>query len=228
MEDYAAKMQAKSLAELHQYVSGYAQYRDDAVLAALAELRRRGQPAPEEDALRPGLETAVAQQRAADSGAVAAQLPVALDGPELYSQGAVVLFSMFSLLMGGVLLGINLHRLRRPEALARLILFILAFSFVSGYTISWALAQFSGNLLIPALLSLAFNVVGLLTYLAWFWPRYIGTQEYRSRSWLMPLVIFFAIWMVFNQIARPLLIKNGIMNAPAAVPTAPITQTPTP
>jgi hypothetical protein len=53
MEDYAAKMQLKSDTALRDYVTGYAQYREVAVLAAFDELRRRGQPAPEEAALRP-------------------------------------------------------------------------------------------------------------------------------------------------------------------------------
>ena len=42
MEDYAAKMLLKTDAALREYVAGHAQYRDAAVLAALAELRRRG------------------------------------------------------------------------------------------------------------------------------------------------------------------------------------------
>ena len=46
MEDYAAKMQLKTDAALREYVNGYAQYREAAVLAAFDELRRRGQPAP--------------------------------------------------------------------------------------------------------------------------------------------------------------------------------------
>ena len=57
MEDYAAKMPLKSDADLRGYVTGYAQYREAAVLAAFDELRRRGQPAPEEPALRPALHT---------------------------------------------------------------------------------------------------------------------------------------------------------------------------
>ena len=53
MEDYAAKMLLKTDAALREYVTGHVQYREAAVLAALDELRRRGQPAPEEAALRP-------------------------------------------------------------------------------------------------------------------------------------------------------------------------------
>ena len=64
-EDYAAKMALKADAALREYVSGHYQYREEAVLAALAELRQRGQPAPEEETLRPALESGAAARRQA-------------------------------------------------------------------------------------------------------------------------------------------------------------------
>ena len=64
MEDYAAKMALKPDADLREYVTGHAQYREGAVLAALDELRRRGLPAPEDATLRPALEAAVQAQAA--------------------------------------------------------------------------------------------------------------------------------------------------------------------
>jgi hypothetical protein len=121
MEDYAAKMLLKTDAALREYVTGYVQYREAAVLAAFDELRRRGQPAPEEAALRPGLEEAAAAQRAAEEAAEAerrqadeAEDPTAVAGPALYSPITIVLFSIpFTFLAGGTLLGINLWRLDR-------------------------------------------------------------------------------------------------------------------
>ena len=229
MEEYAAKMQAKSAADLQQYVSRYAEYRDDAVLAALAELRRRGLPAPEEAALRPALEAAVAQQQAAEATAAAAR-PAApsaaeADGPELFSQGTIVLFSMlFSMVAGGILLGINLYRLRRLAALVRLVAFLLGFSVASGLALNWALQQFGNNLLVPAFLPLVFNVVGLVVFLAWFWPRYVGPQAYRSRGWLLPFMVCLALSFALQRIVKPLLVKNGLVppTAPAAArPAAP-------
>ncbi|MFD1467507.1 hypothetical protein ACFQ48_04655 [Hymenobacter caeli] len=221
MEDYAAKMQAKSAAELRQYVGRYAEYRDDAVLAALAELSRRGLPAPEEAALRPALEVAVAQQQAAEAKAAAAAPrpgdPAAADGLELYSQGTIVLFSMlFSMLAGGILLGLNLHRLRRTGALARLVAFVLALSVARGLALAWALTQFSNNLLVLAFLPFLFDVAGTVVYLAWFWPRYVGTQEYRSRSWLLPLVLCLALSFALRPLIAPMLVKSGLVP-----PTAP-------
>ncbi len=228
MEEYAAKMQAKSEDDLRQYVRRHTEYRDDAVLAALAELRRRGIPAPEEAALRPALEAAVAQQAAEDATRPAAADPAAAagEGPELYSQGTIVLFSMlFSMVAGGVLLGINLRRLRRTGALVGLVVFMLALAVATRYTLEWALKQFSQNMLVLAFLPLAFNVVGLVVYLTWFWPRYVGTQAYRSRSWLLPFMLCLALAFAWSSLVVPLLIKSGALNrstvAPAGRPTAP-------
>lgn len=226
MEDYAAKMQAKSLTELHQYVSGYAQYRDDAVLAALAELRRRGQPAPEEDALRPSLETAVAQQRVEDDAVEAVRRreapfdPDTAEGPELFSPGTIVLFSlMFSMLAGGVLLGINLFRLRRTQALAGLVAFIVGCLLAGGYALRWAAA--AGNPTALLLVPVVVNVVALAAFFLWFWPRYVGPQPYRSRSWLLPFLLFMAVVLVLRSALPLLKDEHGAPLVPGSAPAVP-------
>ena len=139
MEDYAAKMLLKTDAALREYVTGHVQYREAAVLAALDELRRRGQPAPEEAALRPALEAGAAAQRPLDEAAEAAQnrtrpaetpdvVEVDETAPALYSPVTIVLFSIpFTFIAGGVLLGLNLWRLGRKQALLGLVAFIVAY-----------------------------------------------------------------------------------------------------
>ncbi|MGI4883858.1 MAG: hypothetical protein ACRYFR_02735 [Janthinobacterium lividum] len=226
MEEYAAKMQAKSLAELQQYVSGHAQYRDDAVLAALAELRRRGQPAPEEDALRPGLETAVAQQRVEAAAAEALRRrtapfnPDEAEGPELFSPGTIVLFSlMFSMVGGGILLGINLYRLRRLQALAGLVAFLLGCLLAGGYALRWAAA--TANPMALLLVPVVVNVLALAAFFLWFWPRYVGPEPYRSRSWLLPFLLCMAVALVLRSFL-PMLNKDehGAPIVPGSAPSA--------
>jgi hypothetical protein len=203
MEDYAAKMLLKTDAALREYVTGHVQYREAAVLAALDELRRRGQPAPEEAALRPGLETAAAAQRALDEAAEAARereqvrpAPTAAiaeadpDGPALYSPVTIVLFSVpFTFLAGGILLGMNLWRLDRKRALLGLALFILAYIVLGAFALKWALPRFGMSPWYGPL----FNLPAILAYVLWFWPRNVGTVSYRSRSWLPPLLVCFAL-----------------------------------
>ncbi|WP_046244444.1 hypothetical protein [Hymenobacter terrenus] len=199
MEDYAAKMLLKSDAALREYVTGHVQYREAAVLAALDELRRRGQPAPEEAALRPGLEEAARAQRAQEEAAEAerrraiATADLTVDeatGPALYSPVTIVLFSIpFTLLAGGTLLALNLWRLDRKRALLGLILFVGVYLLVGVLALQWALPRYG----LSSWYGPMFNFPAILVYVLWFWPRYVGTGNYRSRSWLLPLLVCFGV-----------------------------------
>jgi hypothetical protein len=204
MEDYAAKMLLKTDAALREYVTGHVQYREAAVLAALDELRRRGQPAPEETNLRPSLEAGAATQRTLDEAAeaerrqasatttntTAAALAEEPTGPALYSPVTIVLFSVpFTFLAGGALLGINLWRLDRKRALLGLVLFIVAYLAIGVVALQWALPRYGMSPWYGPL----FNLPAILAYVLWFWPRSVGVVNYRSRSWLPPLLICFAL-----------------------------------
>jgi hypothetical protein len=215
-EEYADKMARKTDAELHQYVTGRAQYREDAVLAALDELTRRGQPHPEEAALRPALTVVVQEQQAREAAARQlaeapeedeAELPQNV--PALYSPSTIGLFTMLPLPMltmigGGVLLGMNLFRLRRLRALAGLTLFVIAYLVVGSQLLAWAIMYQGLN---PFLGTMLFNIPALMAYLLWFWPRYLATPAYRSRSIVPPVVVcFLVLWGL--QRLTPYLLKH--------------------
>lgn len=214
MEDYAAKMLLKTDAALREYVTGHVQYREAAVLAALDELRRRGQPAPEEAALRPGLEEGAAAHRTLQEAAEAEhrQASVAADpealaatGPALYSPVTIVLFSIpFTLLAGGALLGLNLWRLDRKRALLGLAVFIVAYLLAGALALSWALPRYGLSPWYGPL----FNLPAILAYVLWFWPRQIGTVNYRNRSWLPPLLVCFAMLFGFQKLNNYLVQKQ--------------------
>jgi hypothetical protein len=191
-EDYAAKMGRKTLAELQQYVSGRAQYREDAVLAALDELARRGQPHPEDAHLRPELEKEVSQQavqvaeakqRAAEATATEEAEEV---GPTLYSPSTITLFSVvFSMLAGGALLALNFRTLKRTGATVRLVVFVIAYLVIGALVLNWVVQRYGLNPWIGAF----FDLPAIVVYIFWFWPRYVGATPYQSRSWLLPFVI---------------------------------------
>ena len=197
MEDYAAKMALKTAAELRQYVTGYAQYREAAVLAALAELRQRGQPAPEEEALRPPLEAAV-QQAAATAPPVAAPAGEAAtlppdEQPVLYTPGVIVLFSVLftTIITGAVLLAMNLYRLKNTKAIWGLAAFVLAYLVAEALILNQFMKSYPLSSLFVSLL----NLPAILAYILWFWPRYVGTHAFQPRGWLVPLLICFVIMM---------------------------------
>lgn len=206
MEDYAAKMALKPDAALREYVSGHAQYREDAVLAALAELRRRGQPAPEEASLRPQLEAAVQTQAAAT--AAAEQLNRAESAPTvpeeeqpvLYTPGVIVLFSVFfnTIITGAILLAINLKRLKQTRAIWGLAAFVIGYMLTESLIINLLMQKYTLSPLIVPLL----NLPAILAYVLWFWPRYVGTYQFQSRGWLVPLLVCLIIMVGLGLLAR--------------------------
>jgi len=194
-EDYAAKMALKTDAELQRYVTGRVEYRDDAVLAALDELARRGKPYPEEAALRPELETGKREQQARldaederlSAHTVTADEPEAVEaGPRLYSPVTITWFSvLFSMLAGGILLGLNLRELRRTGALLRLSAFVLLYFFGGMLLLTWLVQRYGLSTWILSL----FDLPAIMAYIFWFWPRYVRTYTYQTRNWLIPFFI---------------------------------------
>ncbi len=198
MEDYAAKMALKPDAALREYVVGHAQYREEAVLAALNELRQRGQPAPEDAALRPQLEATVQEQAQAAAQEKALSRPEDQllpedEQPVLYTPGVIVLFSVLfnTIITGAVLLAINLKRLKRTKVIWGLVAFVLAYLIGEAILVNLFMQKYTLSPLFVSLL----NLPAILAYILWFWPRYVGTYKFQPRGWLVPLLICFAIVM---------------------------------
>lgn len=222
-EDYAAKMSRKTEAELREYVSNRFQYREEAVLAALDELARRGTPEPAAAALANELQVSKQQTDQRESAARAQEAekdqarrvargevapePAPETGPALYSPGTIALFSVLPMSMmigGGILMGLNLLRLRRLRALALLVAFMLVYIVVVSNLVTWVILQAG---LPPLLGFVLFNVPAMLVYIKWFWPRYVARDNYRSRSIFPPMLICFLIlWGL--QYAIPYFIKQ--------------------
>lgn len=212
-EDYAAKMGRKTDAELRQYVDRYADYREEAVLAALDELERRGRAATEADAIRTDVRPVV-EQRAAEAAttraAEAAPLAVEPDpatAPVLYSPATIAIFSvLFSFLAGGVLLVINLFRLDKQRKALRLLLFIVLYLVGSSYLLQWAVAQFGND---ARWVSAAVNLGAVVAYLWFFWPRYVGQRSYLSRGWLPALVVCMLLFGTLYVLMQSVLGQIG-------------------
>jgi len=203
MEDYAAKMALKSDGALREYVTGHAQYREAAVLAALDELRQRGQPAPEDAELRPSLTAAVQAQLAAEQ---ASQLSVAAEAavpeseqPVLYTPGVIVLFSvLFNTIAGAVLLGMNLYQLKQKKAIWGLAAFVLVYLVAESLIVNAIVRSGQFNLLLVSIM----NLPAILAYVLWFWPRYVGTYQFQARGWLAPLLICLIMAIILRLVGQ--------------------------
>jgi len=194
MEDYAAKMALKPDAALRDYVTGHAQYREEAVLAALDELRRRGQPAPEDASLRPGLEAVVQEQ--ARAAALAPPPAEEEELPRLYSPaGIVVMSAMVSVVAGAVLLAINMRMMKRGKAVIGLAAFVLVYLLGRVLLVNWLSEQ---QMMTPYAFIIDLPII--IAYIWWFWPRYVGTYQFQPRNWLLPLGACFLLVTAFYML----------------------------
>lgn len=206
MEDYAAKMAGKTDAELRLYVDRRAEYREEAVLAALTELERRGHAVPEAAALRPELEAA-AQLAASvpppeapawarprpEQETEAEEEAVAADAPALYTPITVSVYSLFNFVVGSVLMLMNLLRLRRYGGAALLLALMLLVVSVG----SWVANQFK---LLPLYAFLGVNFVLTILYVYVLWPYFIGQQDYRPRNGLTPFLVMMLIQFLLGMV----------------------------
>lgn len=209
-EDFAAKMSRKTVAELRDYVDNRYQYREEAVLAALAELERRGAPDPAAATITQELQISQqettqreqaardqeAQQELARRRARGQEAPeVEETGPALYSPGTITVFSvLFSMVAGGILLALNLRTLRRYGPSWLVIGFVIAYLALTHYSMQWVQQQYGNQYF---WLGSVFNIVAIVLYNVVFWPRYIGLKPYRSRPWGGALLICGLISLLY-------------------------------
>ena len=46
------------------------------------------------------------------------------------------------------------------------------------------------------------NLPAILVFVLWFWPRYVGTNQFQPRNWLVPLLLCFIVMMALGLLAR--------------------------
>jgi hypothetical protein len=193
MEDYAAKMAGKTDAELQLYLERRAEYREAAVLAAISELERRGHAVPGAAALRPELEAGAKQaailaaaaappawMRPAEPETAEDEAEVSENAPALYSPITVAVYTIMSFGVGGILMLMNLLRLRRYGGAALLMALVIA----AVAALSW------GSKYVEVIYVLmGINFVLALLFLYVLWPYFIGQQEYRPRNGFTPFLV---------------------------------------
>ena len=95
-----------------------------------------------------------------------------------------------SFLVGGVLLLLNLLRLRRFGGAALLMALVVLMMGGYGWLSKWLGAR-------PEYVVMGINVLSALYSVFVLWPNFIGGQTYRTRSWVAPLMIMLLINLLF-------------------------------
>ena len=108
------------------------------------------------------------------------------DAPELYSVRVLTAFSaLFSVLFGGIMMAMNLKRIKADKGIIPVLLFSFAYTaFVIAF-VNWFKLRGIGTSL---------NIVGSVFLTKLYWKKYIGEElKYRSRAFWIPAIIGVAL-----------------------------------
>lgn len=196
---YSLMMEGRSVEDLHDYINNYQKYWPDAIEAAVAELKNRGEVFTLEEQAEIEKRIEIRRQAVKDfemqqPAQPKYEEPLEVTTPQLYSQVAVIGFTLiFSVIAGGILMNANLKQLGNEVGRKTIILFTFAFV---------ALEIFVMFLVSPAL-NLVFNIVASAILGLVFWAKYIGNINYQSKSIVKPLLIWLCViavmWLITMQ-----------------------------
>ncbi|QNF32713.1 hypothetical protein HUW51_08205 [Adhaeribacter swui] len=201
---YANKMANKTELELLEYFNNHQKYVPVAVLAAVAELQKRGRTFSETElaTLEPERQ-AVRQAYQAEMAAKAAETDndeEAEEVSQLYTPNAIVGFSIFfSLLFGAMLLVTNIRELGNRKGSWIVVGFGIAYM---------ALEVVLFQLYRSSTLTLGLNLIGALILNFYFWPKYIGfNQGYEAkpiwRALLISILIVLPLIIIASLLPQP-------------------------
>lgn len=135
------------------------------------------------------------------------------DYVDIYSRRAIFWFSFFNIIFGGVLLVINLYNAGYKRAIAGVLAFILAFTYLSSLAIVYSGidlklikgamdATYKGSQPTPeqltalfsvAGLNIGFGLIGALILSRVFFKRYFPDDDYYPKPVGLPILIFILL-----------------------------------
>ena len=200
---YANKMAKKTELELLEYFNNHQKYVPVAVLAAVAELQKRGHLFTEAELAILEPERQVVQQ-ATQAEAVArepeAENEETGEVSRLYTPNAIVGFTIFfSLIFGAMLLATNIRETNNRRGSWVVIGFSVAYMAVE--VILFQLYQ-------SVMLTMVMKLIGALILNFYFWPKYIGLErDYEAkpiwRALLISILIILPLIIIVSLLPQP-------------------------
>ncbi len=111
--------------------------------------------------------------------------------PKLYSRYAIRVFAVvFSTFFGGILLAINMYRLKKKDQIFPIILFSFGFAYLTVYISSKVPDKMT-------LITLVMNLIGLVLLEELFWNKQIGKEFKFQRQSILPALFIGIIISLF-------------------------------
>ena len=192
---YTPSIKRLSNDELLLYIENPEEYQEDAVIAAIGELQKRGIKNYKFADTLALFENKLSQnENPLSKIVITPSFSEYKDLPVLFSKRAIRLFSiLFSTLFGGILLSINLSRLNKKKE----IFFVISFSLLFSYGIGLLVTYFPEY---STVIALSMNLLGLIILEGLFWNRMIGNEIKYSKQpiWMALgiglLMVAFLLW----------------------------------
>jgi hypothetical protein len=192
--DFEELMTQKSDVELIEYLSDIDRYMSGAIIAAVKELKKRGQKFTDDELndikekIAKKIETEEEEDISWNSNSWKKKVVTDQNAPLLYSHGVILAFStIFTVIFGAVLLSINISDKKKKLTLI-------------GFGILYTTLVIIISNLIPqiSLLTIAMNAGGGFILTSTFWNKYVGKEtKYRTKSIWAPLIISIVITIPF-------------------------------
>jgi len=194
--DFTTLMAGKSEESLRQYVTSASKYQQEAVDAAIEELKLRGLSISEEE--QQILHSEIAERNRKNSlehlSWSSENIVADEDAPLFYSQKAIWIFStLFSALAGTILLLSNIKRSKDKKGYALILIFGISYTVLSIFC-----AMLFNTLTKPSIFpAFLLGGLGALILNNFFWKKYLSDIKYRKRSVLVPTLVCVGICIFF-------------------------------
>lgn len=189
---------------LREYIEKPDDFHEEAVLAAIWELRKRRPSLPEEKMLEKKIEEkTVFLEDLVQMEVSAVKSITKEESPSLYSMRSISVFSvLFSVIAGGILMAVNFNRISKRNEALKVLGFSIIFTLLSAVIFSLLGTQ-------SPYFSLFLNLIGAFLIDQLFWKRVLG-KDFRFMKqpvWtalaIALLLITPIIWYAYKVGAIP-------------------------
>lgn len=185
---YTSKMQSKSIDELKNYIEAPEHFQDDAVLAAIIELESRNVDIEGIQKIKEKLTASITIETIEEIGSSQPQDDFNKDSLELYSTTFILIFGVFTLLGGSILMALNFIQLRNTKAARFVVVASLIYSLATGL----ALQSFG---ITNTFVSVAISVLGIYLLYDLVYKKHFpqDIKNFKPRNIWIPILISLLI-----------------------------------
>jgi Tol biopolymer transport system component len=193
---YSPKMKLKTDDDLRDYIKNQDHFQEEAVLAAIWELESRGIIIENSKQIKEQIMAVVPEVSLKEEAtSIQYNTEAKTKTPQLYSTQFILIFGLFSLLGGGILMALNFMQLKNVKAARIAVIASLVYSLLTGIVLQ------SLGITNP-FMSLAVSILGIyllydLVYKKEF-PK--DLKNFESKNIWTPIIILLLVSIVFVYI----------------------------